>query len=285
MALARPSWGDAAWSFLYGRDTRYGGVEPEEGEVAAANRRMRNGDDARRSARAVHQGAGVDLGGAGLLLGRRHRLGDGVRRARRRSRGRRVVGRGRAQGRARRGAAGAGAADRRPRAPGALPQHVAHLQAALADEHGRVVPGRFHGRRRRCRGSRPARAAPDGTPAGRGQRVARRLPRLLHRRVAGGYRSAGVGAQPHLPRADLRLDRDRHRRRRHAPDDGSRGPGRGPPDPPGARPAGGCRNSHRADALDRERAPPRARRRGLLAGQAASPVSHREAARRERRSH
>jgi formate-dependent nitrite reductase membrane component NrfD len=44
VALARPSWGDAGWSFLYGPDTRYGGVEPEEGEVAAANRRMREGE-------------------------------------------------------------------------------------------------------------------------------------------------------------------------------------------------------------------------------------------------
>lgn len=43
VALARPSWGDAGWSFLYGPDTRYGDVEPEEGEVAAANRRMREG--------------------------------------------------------------------------------------------------------------------------------------------------------------------------------------------------------------------------------------------------
>jgi formate-dependent nitrite reductase membrane component NrfD len=43
VALARPSWGDAGWSFLYGPDTRYGGVEPEEGEITAANRRMREG--------------------------------------------------------------------------------------------------------------------------------------------------------------------------------------------------------------------------------------------------
>jgi formate-dependent nitrite reductase membrane component NrfD len=43
VALARPSWGDAGWSYLYGPDTRYGNVEPEEGEVAAANRRMRGG--------------------------------------------------------------------------------------------------------------------------------------------------------------------------------------------------------------------------------------------------
>jgi formate-dependent nitrite reductase membrane component NrfD len=44
VALARPSWGDAGWSFLYGPDTRYGDAEPEEGEVASANRRMRAGE-------------------------------------------------------------------------------------------------------------------------------------------------------------------------------------------------------------------------------------------------
>jgi formate-dependent nitrite reductase membrane component NrfD len=43
VALARPSWGDAGWSFLYGPDTRYGDVEPAEGEIASANRRMREG--------------------------------------------------------------------------------------------------------------------------------------------------------------------------------------------------------------------------------------------------
>ena len=41
VALARPAFGDARSSFLYGRDTRYSGAEPQPGEVAAANRRMR----------------------------------------------------------------------------------------------------------------------------------------------------------------------------------------------------------------------------------------------------
>ncbi len=41
VALARPEFGDARSSFLYGRDTRYSGVEPQPGEVGAANRRMR----------------------------------------------------------------------------------------------------------------------------------------------------------------------------------------------------------------------------------------------------
>lgn len=39
VALARRGWGDARWSFLYGRgETRYAEAEPEPGEVAAANR-------------------------------------------------------------------------------------------------------------------------------------------------------------------------------------------------------------------------------------------------------
>src|SRR6185312_15076516 len=41
VALARPSWGDAGWSFLYGPDTRYGDAEPDHEAVVAANRRMR----------------------------------------------------------------------------------------------------------------------------------------------------------------------------------------------------------------------------------------------------
>jgi formate-dependent nitrite reductase membrane component NrfD len=41
VALARPAWGDAGWSYIFGRDTRYAGTEPAPGEVAEANRRMR----------------------------------------------------------------------------------------------------------------------------------------------------------------------------------------------------------------------------------------------------
>lgn len=40
--LARPSFGDAQWSFLYkARDTDYAAAEPAPGQVASANRRMR----------------------------------------------------------------------------------------------------------------------------------------------------------------------------------------------------------------------------------------------------
>jgi formate-dependent nitrite reductase membrane component NrfD len=43
VALARRSFGDARWSFLYkSRDTDYASTEPAPGQVAAANRRMRN---------------------------------------------------------------------------------------------------------------------------------------------------------------------------------------------------------------------------------------------------
>ena len=42
VALARPGFGDAQWSFLYkARDTRYAGARPAPGQVAEANRRMR----------------------------------------------------------------------------------------------------------------------------------------------------------------------------------------------------------------------------------------------------
>jgi formate-dependent nitrite reductase membrane component NrfD len=42
VALARPSFGDAQWSFLYkARDTGYAAAQPAPGQVAAANRRMR----------------------------------------------------------------------------------------------------------------------------------------------------------------------------------------------------------------------------------------------------
>ena len=43
VALARPGFGDAQWSFLYKtRDTDYASTEPAPGQVAAANRRMRS---------------------------------------------------------------------------------------------------------------------------------------------------------------------------------------------------------------------------------------------------
>ena len=41
--LANRGWADAGWSFLYGRDTEYAELQPRDGEVAAASRRMRAG--------------------------------------------------------------------------------------------------------------------------------------------------------------------------------------------------------------------------------------------------
>ena len=43
IALARPGFGDARWSFLYkARDTDYAATQPARDEIAAANRRMRS---------------------------------------------------------------------------------------------------------------------------------------------------------------------------------------------------------------------------------------------------
>ena len=220
VALARPSWGDAGWSFLYGPDTRYGDVEPEEGEVAAANRRMREGampDDLRGPfikppvwtwEVPLYFWVGGMASGSAFVALAADLAGDEWSASVARKVALAAV------------LPGAGAADRRSRPPGAIPEHAAHLQAALADEPGRVVPGLVHRRRRRRRGGGSARAAPHGPRAGRRERAARRLSRVLHRRAAGGHRRAGVGPQPHLPRAHLRLHRHGHRRRRHAADVG-----------------------------------------------------------------
>jgi formate-dependent nitrite reductase membrane component NrfD len=43
VALANRAWADAGWSYVFGRDTDYADVEPLDGEVAAANARMRGG--------------------------------------------------------------------------------------------------------------------------------------------------------------------------------------------------------------------------------------------------
>jgi formate-dependent nitrite reductase membrane component NrfD len=41
VALARPGWADAGWSYLFGHDTRYAETEPDPAAVAAASLRMR----------------------------------------------------------------------------------------------------------------------------------------------------------------------------------------------------------------------------------------------------
>lgn len=45
VALARPEWGDAVWSFLYKQDTDYAKVDPAPGQIAAAARRRRSGTE------------------------------------------------------------------------------------------------------------------------------------------------------------------------------------------------------------------------------------------------
>jgi Polysulphide reductase, NrfD len=46
VAVARPNWEDASWSYLYGPDTKYASEAPAPGEVAAAAKRMRAGEGA-----------------------------------------------------------------------------------------------------------------------------------------------------------------------------------------------------------------------------------------------
>ena len=41
VALAQRGFGDAAWSYLFKRDTRYAAAEPPAGDIAEANLRMR----------------------------------------------------------------------------------------------------------------------------------------------------------------------------------------------------------------------------------------------------
>ncbi len=43
VALARPAWGDAGWSYIYGQDTGYADAESRPGELTEANLRMRTG--------------------------------------------------------------------------------------------------------------------------------------------------------------------------------------------------------------------------------------------------
>ena len=125
------------------------------------------------------------------------------------------VGGGGAQDRARRAGAVAAAADHGPRAAGALLQHAAHLQAALADVDGRVgadrvrQPGRRGGRAPTCSGRRRAARALGAANA-----------------VVGGYLGSYTGvllastAVPVWARSrlflgpDLRVHGGRHRRRR-----------------------------------------------------------------------
>src|SRR4029453_1372585 len=44
VALAKPRWGDARWSYLFGRDTRYRSTG-DDAEVAASARAVRGAED------------------------------------------------------------------------------------------------------------------------------------------------------------------------------------------------------------------------------------------------
>ena len=144
----------------------------------------------------------MDLGGAGVLLGRRPGFGLGF--LPRPATPRATTGPpGRPQDRSGRGAPRAAAADRRPRPTRALSQHAAHPQATLSDEPRRMVSD----------GVQPTAAAAVGADLLGWRRAARglggddaagRLPRLLHGRAAGDDRGAAVGAQPHLARPGVR---------------------------------------------------------------------------------
>jgi hypothetical protein len=104
-----------------------------------------------------------------------------------------------------------------PRPTRALPKHAADDQAALVDEHGRLVPGRAqrHGRARGGRG--PCPAAADRPHARRGDLAAGRVSRLLHGRPSRLHGGACVGAEPGVSRAHPRRHRDRQRRSRSWP--------------------------------------------------------------------
>jgi hypothetical protein len=93
VALHRPGWLDARWSYLYGRDTGYATAsDPPPGSVEDARQAPTRRPAARPRPGAGHEGAGVDLGGAGLFLDRRHRRRLVVRRTRLRPDGRSPLG-------------------------------------------------------------------------------------------------------------------------------------------------------------------------------------------------
>ena len=234
------------------------------GAAAGRGRRGQSPDARRRGPRrpawAVPETAGMDLGDAGVLLVRRHGVGVGVRRPGGRSGGRRAVSRCRTQGRARRRAAGAGIADLRSRPPGPLPEHAARVQAPLADEPRRLVP-RPHSAPWAPAPWQPTRSgAASWRSAWAGPTPCSAATWVLHRRPARSDGRTGMGAQPHLPGADLRVDRDRHGRRRHAACADGRRSTRAAPDPHRAWTAGDRRDRHRAGALHAQRARPRPRR-------------------------
>ena len=178
---------------------------------------------------------------------------------------------------------------RRPRTPGAVPQHAAGGQGDLAHERGHVAPVRLrHGGHRGHR-QRAHRRRPPGRAGRRGRR---RRPRPgdghLHRRPGGRHRHPRLARRP--PRAALRVRRRRGRqlrrpgrapaaRRRRAPPGGWRWAGRSsswsPPRPSSAawatsaRPTAGAGRGVLQQARarrHRRRAPPSSPRPAAAAG-------------------
>ena len=209
---------------------------------------------------ADHQAAGVDVGGAALLLVRRDRGGLVVRRARLRPRRRRALGaRSRARSRSARSRPSPPLLILDLGRPERFLQHAADLQAALADVDGRV------GLTRVRRPRRAARSAPTCSGARRAAQRARRAPT----RVVGGYLGSYTGvllASTAVPvwaaaarflgpifvsTATATGGGDAPGARRH-------GLAPGPPDAPRARRRRDRRDGRRARAVDRQRAPPRA---------------------------
>ena len=160
----------------------------------------------------------------GGMAGRGRALRAAQRAARRRgARAARVAGRaGRRRGEP-------AAADRRPRAPRALPPHAARAQADLADERRLLGPRRQQHRDRPRERAQPVRLVP--APGARGGRHRRPRPGAvdLHRRARGRHRDPRVARG--APRAALRVRRrrgdergvgGRARRRRRRPRGGWR---------------------------------------------------------------
>ena len=274
VGLHQRGWKDAKWSSIYRRDTqlrlrragrsRARGAGQPPGSPRRPSRDRPGPDD---------EGAGLEPGGPGLLLvrrdGRRARRSSGVACD--------LAGDERSARVARKVALAAllpsppllikdlGRPERfynmlrifKPRSPMSMGSWCLTVFGSLALGVGR---------------GRPPRAPPNGADPRRGHRLLRRVPGVLHRRAARRDGGPGVGAQPAVPGADLRLNRGADRRRHDAPGaDGDRSAGR-PSDVRGARPGRERRDRGRASALPGQPASPgrpclragRGRRGGLV---------------------
>ena len=265
VALARPGFGDAQWSYLYkSRDTDYGGAEPAPGEVAAANRRMRAAPVTDIHGPFIHAPVwgwevaiyfwlgGMASGSAFVALGC-DAAGDH-----------------RSAAIARKVALGAvapapilliadlGRPERflnmmrifKPRSP---MNTGAWCLIAFSGSGGLAVAADLLGRPK------------AGRALGGDDVSAWDLPRVLYRRAARLHRGPGVVAQPHDPRARIPRDRDRDRRGRHAPRARGERPAARPSHAEDARRDRDRLDADRAGAVGGRRAPPRSLGRGAAA--------------------